>query len=59
MGNQNNLILLLLYAVNLRRERQGEGGKEGEGGREGERGGCSEKGVDVVRNTISHCLHYE
>ena len=42
MGNQNNMILLLLYAVNLRkrdRERKGrrEGGREreGEGGREG------------------------
>ena len=48
MGNQNNRIPLLPYAVNLRkrdREREGETGRErqGEGGREGERGGCSEK----------------
>ena len=65
MGNQNNLILLLPYAVNLRRERnrEREGGRGREGGRErqgeGWREGRSEKGVDVVRNTISHCLHYE
>ena len=57
MGNQNNRILLLLYAVNLRRERDRE--RQGETGREGGREGRSEKGVDVVRNTISHCLHYE
>ena len=72
MGNQNNRIPLLPYAVNLRkrdREREGETGRErqGEGGRdrerEGETGrgreGGREKGVDAVRNTISHCLYYE
>ena len=48
MDNQNNRIPLLPYAVNLRRERQGEGGREGEGeggrDREGETGRGREGG---------------